>query len=134
MHMRWFALFLLALGSLNGSSAFADPEQSKAAGETHRILQFENEQVRVWKTIILPNQPLKYHRHDHPRILVALTDTQLRVTEENKASSPDNPDHVHNWKKNNAYWLDADPKDAPLHGDVNESDHPMEVMVIELKK
>jgi hypothetical protein len=36
-------------------------------------LQFENEHLKVWKTIILPNQPLNLHRHDHGRALIALT-------------------------------------------------------------
>jgi hypothetical protein len=29
---------------------------------TRRELQFENDHLKVWKTIILPNQPLNLHR------------------------------------------------------------------------
>ena len=31
--------------------------------QTRREPQFENEHVRVWKSIIMPNQPLALHRH-----------------------------------------------------------------------
>lgn len=39
---------------------------------THKVFQFENEHVRVWKTIIMPHQPLKMHRHDCGRVVVGL--------------------------------------------------------------
>ena len=42
------------------------------APQTRREPQFENEHVRVWKSIILPNQPLALHRHDYGRTIVAL--------------------------------------------------------------
>ena len=40
--------------------------------ETRRVPQFENEHVLVWKSIIVPNQPLEMHRHDNPRAIIAL--------------------------------------------------------------
>ena len=33
---------------------------------TGRTPQFENEYVEVWKSVIVPNQPLEMHRHDNP--------------------------------------------------------------------
>ena len=39
---------------------------------TRRIPQFENDRVRVWKSVIEPKQPLTLHRHEHGRTLVAL--------------------------------------------------------------
>jgi len=30
---------------------------------TRRIPQFENDEVRVWKSVIAPKQPLTMHRH-----------------------------------------------------------------------
>ena len=50
---------------------------------TRREPQFDNEHVKVWKSIILPNQPLRLHRHDNGRALIALTDGKLNVV--NKA-------------------------------------------------
>lgn len=47
----------------------ARPQQG---AQTRREPQFENQHVRVWKSIVLPNQPLALHRHDHGRTIVAL--------------------------------------------------------------
>ena len=40
--------------------------------QTHRVIQFENEHVRVWKTTIMPHQPLKMHSIDCARVVVGL--------------------------------------------------------------
>ena len=47
------------------------PARKQQTG-TRREPQFENEQVQVWKSIIMPNQPLALHRHDFGRTIVAL--------------------------------------------------------------
>lgn len=94
--------------------------------QTHRVFQFENEHVRVWKTIIMPHQPLKMHRHDCARVVVGLKGGTLTKIEETGETS-----HL-NFDSGVAYWLTEDPP-GTLHGDINESDEPIEVMVIELK-
>ena len=33
---------------------------------------FENDDVKVWKTVIVPNSPLSMHRHEHGRTIVVL--------------------------------------------------------------
>lgn len=93
---------------------------------THRVFQFENEHVRVWKTVIMPNQPLKTHRHDCARVIVGLKGGSLTKIEETGETSE------LNFETGNAYWLNEDPP-GTLHGDVNESSEPIEVMVIEIK-
>jgi beta-alanine degradation protein BauB len=93
---------------------------------THRELQFENAHVTVWKTIIMPHQPLKMHRHDCSRVIVALKGGSLTRIEETGEKS----ELLFDTGK--AYWLSEDPPDS-LHADVNESDEPIEVMVIEVK-
>lgn len=50
-------------------------------GTSRREPQFENSEVRVWKSIIFPNQPLALHRHDHGRALIALTTGALDVVD-----------------------------------------------------
>lgn len=80
---------------------------------TRRVPQFENEHVEVWKSIIMPNQPLTMHRHDDPRALIALTGGTLRVVNQ------DGDAHDMTWEAGSAYWLEADPP-GELHGDVNE--------------
>ena len=97
-----------------------------ASAKTHRVFQFENEHVRVWRTVIMPHQPLKMHRHDCSRVIVGLKGGTLTKIEETGERSPLVFD------TGCAYWLGEDPP-AVLHGDINESDEPIEVMVIELK-
>lgn len=94
--------------------------------QTHRIFQFENEHVRVWKTVIMPHQPLKMHRHDCPRVVVGLKGGSLTKIEQTGEISD------LKFETGVAYWLTEDPPET-LHGDINESDEPIEVMVIELK-
>lgn len=93
---------------------------------TRRVPQFENEHVEVWKSIIMPNQPLTMHRHDNPRALIALTGGTLRVVNQ------DGDTHDMTWETGSAYWLEADPP-GELHGDVNEGPEPVEVIVVQLK-
>ena len=93
---------------------------------TQRVPQFENEHLEVWKSIIMPDQPLTMHRHDNPRAIIALRGGTLTVTNDRGES------HDMTWETGNAYWLDAD---APgeLHGDVNAGTEPVEVIVVQLK-
>ncbi|HXH05286.1 MAG TPA: hypothetical protein VNI83_01730 [Vicinamibacterales bacterium] len=93
---------------------------------TRRIPQFENDRVRVWKSVIAPRQPLAMHRHDHPRVLVVLKGGRVRIVEEGGAS------RTVTWETGRAYWLPADPP-GTRHADVNEGEEPIEVMVIELR-
>ena len=99
-------------------------QQSDSA--TRRIPQFENGHVKVWKSIILPNQPLSMHRHEHSRALIALTDGNLDIVQNSGERET-----VH-WEAGQAYWLTHD-EPGTLHADVNNSDQPIEVIVAELK-
>ena len=99
-------------------------QQSDSA--TRRIPQFENGHVKVWKSIILPNQPLSMHRHEHSRALIALTDGNLDIVQNSGERET-----VH-WEAGQAYWLTHD-EPGTLHADVNNSDQPIEVIVVELK-
>ena len=120
MLFRSILLCTLAICSyLNGE------EQSQNSG-THRVFQFENEHVRVWKTVIMPHQPLKMHRHDCARVVVGLKGGSLTKIEETGETS------LLQFDTGKAYWLTEDPQ-GTLHGDINESDEPFEVMVIEIK-
>ncbi len=95
---------------------------------TKRIEQFSNNQVKVWKTIIYPTykQSLAMHRHEHNRVLVALTNGLLKITNDKGKL------HYLRLEKNKAYYLR---KDIPneLHKDENVTHYPIKVMVIELK-
>jgi len=117
-----FRLFIF----LTAFSIHLHGEETSQALSTHRVFQFENEYVRVWKTIIMPHQPLKMHRHDCARVVVGLKGGSLMKIEETGEISELIFD------TGNAYWLTEDPG-GTLHGDINESDEPIEVMVIEIK-
>ena len=43
----------------------AQTAQTAQSG-TRREPQFENALVKVWKSTIMPKQPLAMHRHEHP--------------------------------------------------------------------
>lgn len=101
--------------------------QQQASG-TRREPQFENEHVRVWKSIIMPNQPLALHRHDFGRTIVALKGGTLDVVD-----AQGNTMQQMVWETGKAYWLDADPKDQQ-HGDMNRTNEPIEVIVVELRR
>ena len=53
----------------------------------------------------LPKQPLVLHRHEHGRVLIALTDGQLEVVDHSGKKIG-----RYDWKAGKAYWLDADPQ------------------------
>lgn len=98
------------------------------AGQTRREPQFENDDVKVWKSIIMPNQPLQLHRHDHGRTIVALKGGTLEIVDASGKTL-----HQEKWESGKAYWLGKDPA-GQQHGDLNKGKEPMEVIVVELKK
>lgn len=96
------------------------------AMQTQRVPQFENEDVKVWESVVMPNAPLTMHRHEHPRVIIALSGGTMKIVEQN------GPTEEHVWETGKAYWLPANPPNT-MHADVNAGDKPIEVMVVELK-
>ena len=120
--IRRFAVIALCAASFGAGALWAQQAQT-----TRREPQFENEHVKVWKSIIMPKQPLSLHRHDHGRTIVALKGGQLKVVgKDNKALD------TYNWETGKAYWLGPDPP-GQMHGDLNDTTQPIEVIVVELK-
>ena len=101
--------------------------QQQATG-TRREPQFENTNVRVWKSIIMPNQPLSLHRHDFGRTIVALKGGTLDVVDGSGKTM-----QQLKWETGKAYWLDADPQNVQ-HGDLNRTKEPIEVIVVEMRR
>lgn len=121
MVMSKITLYLLLFSSMH---LFSNETQSQS---TTRFLQFENQHVKVWKTLIMPNQPLSMHRHDSSRVIVPLKGGTLQVIEQN------GDEHDLEFKEGSALWLEKDPLNT-LHADINRNDFPVEVMVIEVKE
>jgi hypothetical protein len=95
--------------------------------QTQRVQQFENNEVKVWKSTVVPNAPLAMHRHEHPRVIIALTGGAMKIVEQDGSSK------IHNWETGKAYWLPAN-QPGEMHSDVNAGIKPIEVMVVELKR
>jgi hypothetical protein len=115
----------LMVGVFLGTAGAMPPQESPAG--TQRIAQFENDDVKVWKSIVVPNAPLTMHRHEHGRVIIPIRDGTMKIVEQSGASE------AHVWETGKAYWL---PANAPntMHADVHAGDQPIEVMVVELKK
>ena len=111
------AMLLIPVGSMHSEGTDM---------QTQRFPQFENEDVKVWKSVIAPDAPLAMHRHDHPRVVIALQGGTMKVVEQN------GPTEEHVWETGKAYWLPANPPNT-VHADVNAGDKAIEVMVVELK-
>jgi beta-alanine degradation protein BauB len=122
--IRQLTIAALCVASFGAGALWA----YQAQGASRREPQFENEHVKVWKSIIMPKQPLALHRHDHGRALIALTDGRLNVVDKSGKTLD-----TYNWEKGKAYWLGVDPP-GQQHGDVNDTGQPIEVIVVELKK
>ena len=121
--VRAFVALSLCGASFGAGVIWAQQSQ----GTTRREPQFENEHVRVWKSIILPKQPLALHRHERGRALIALKGGQLKVVDKDGKTLD-----TYDWESGRAYWLDADPP-GQMHGDVNDTNDTIEVIVVELK-
>ncbi len=115
----------IALGLLLGTIAGITQAKNET---THRIEQFSNDKVNVWRTVIypVPGQALTMHRHEHDRVVVALTNGLLKITNDKGKI------HYLKLEKDKAYYLTKD-RANELHNDVNMTNHEIKVMVIELK-
>lgn len=119
---KYFIFFMTGFIFLITTLAYGSSER------THRVTEFTNEKVNVWKTTIYPSisQTLTMHRHEYNRVLIALDDGVLKIKNDKGKV------HYLNLVKNKVYYLK---KDIPneLHSDENTTNHPINVLVIELK-
>ncbi|HXC97537.1 MAG TPA: hypothetical protein VNU92_17690 [Edaphobacter sp.] len=95
--------------------------------QTQRFPQFDNEDVKVWRSVVLPHQPLTMHRHEHPRVIIPLRGGLMKIVEQSGKTEQ------HQWDVGHAYWLPANEPNT-MHADVNGGTEPIEVMVVELQK
>ena len=121
---RFITTLVLVLGAAGAAVAI----QQAQASATRREPQFENNNVKVWKSIIMSNQPLTLHRHEFGRTIVTLKGGTLDIVD---AGGKTTKKVV--WETGKAYWLDKDPA-GQQHGDINRGTEPIEVMVVEMRK
>jgi hypothetical protein len=124
MTWRWTVGGLVAVAFAAGVAAGARAQP----GATRREPQFENEHVQVWKSIIMPNQPLALHRHDFGRTIVAVKGGTLDIVDARGATVK-----TMTWETGKAYWLDKDPA-GEQHGDMNRGTDPIEVIVVQMRR
>lgn len=119
----WHRVALIAPPAVAAVSGLLIAQQAAS----QRFPQFENDDVKVWRSVIVPGAPVTPHHHDHARIIVALTGGKIDLVQQN------GPTEHQVWETGKAYWL---PKNEPntLHTDVNIGTEPVVVMVIEMKK
>jgi hypothetical protein len=124
MKSRWMIAGVLAVVFTAGVADGSIQQQTA----TRREPQFENEQVQVWKSIIMPNQPLALHRHDFGRTIVALKGGTLDIVNAKGETMK-----KLTWETGKAYWLDQDPA-GEQHGDMNRGTEPIEVIVVQQRR
>jgi hypothetical protein len=95
--------------------------------QTQRTQLIQNDDVKVWRSMVLPNSPLTMHRHDHPRVIIPLEGGTMNIVDQRGAKES------HVWEAGKAYWLPANPPNT-MHADVNAGNKPIEVVVVELQK
>jgi hypothetical protein len=110
------ALPLVALGVLAAQQTL-----------TQRFPQFENDDVKVWKSVIAPNAPLAPHRHEHGRVLIPLRGGPIDIVQADGST-----EHFV-WETGKPFWLPASPPNT-MHSDLNKGPGTIEVVVVELKK
>ena len=123
--MKLHAFVIAAAIVMASGIAVAADQQSTPA--TRREPQFENDNVRVWKSIIEPNQPLSLHRHDFGRTIVVLKGGKLDIVDASGKTMK-----TLTWETGKAYWLDKDPA-GQQHGDINHGKDAIEVIVVEMR-
>lgn len=88
---------------------------------------FENEKVRVWRTVMKPGEPLPVHQHAKPRVAIPLEDFKFKRV----FASGKEQEVVFDFGQ--AYWEGTQPEHDPYEVQV-ESDGPgKEVIVVEIK-
>ena len=95
-----------------------DPEQASHAGHPGFKLEFENESVRVVRITIGPHEKIPMHELT-PRVLVLLTDQNLKVT------LPNGESREEHHKAGESMWVTGG-----RHSGENLSDRPIEFVAV----
>ena len=122
MRLKWIGS-AIALVPVFGAGVVVGQQ----AASSRREPQFENSEVQVWKSIVMPSQPLALHRHDHGRALISLNGGMLNVVDGTGKVMD-----TYKLEAGKAMWLEAD-KAGTQHADVNPGKAPVEVIVVQLK-
>lgn len=89
-------------------------------------VEVDKENVSIVRVVIFPQEEIGLHRHDYPKIAIALQGgVMTRVEEDGRESEVEFPTGV-------AVYRPADPE-GELHRAVNRSDQTIELLLIQIK-
>lgn len=94
--------------------------------QIQRIPQFENDRVTVWKSVLPPGAESTLHRHDHGRTVIGIVGGDLKTV------AADGRVTVNHFETGKAVWQDPMPP-GEMHKDLNDTNHTIEVIVVEVK-
>ena len=98
----------------------------QAGAQMQRIPQFDNERASSWRSVLPPHTESTLHRHDRYRTVIAIVGGDLKTVSASGETT------VSHYETGHAYWLAPMPPGA-MHKDVNDTDKPIEVVVVEIK-
>ncbi len=121
MTLKQWLVASMTFVSLLSSAYAAGPATTR-----HQLLS--NDKTKVWEAVIYPgkHQELSMHRHDYPRVLIALNDGMLKITNDKGES------RLLKLNQGKAYFFPRDTANE-LHTDENLSQHAMKMFVVELR-
>jgi quercetin dioxygenase-like cupin family protein len=114
-------------GESNRAAAQAPPQKPATPAPARITSEIENEDTHVWKVHLPAKQSSSLHRHNHPRVVVALSGGPLKLVV--KGAAP----RVLPWQGGKAYWIPADAS-GEYHTYLNDSDRPIEFIYIEFER
>jgi hypothetical protein len=104
----------------------AQAPQAPKQPEMTRVPQFDNDRAVSWKSIIPPHTESTLHRHDRYRTVIAIVGGDLTSV------SASGERTVTRYETGKAYWQEPMPPGA-MHKDRNDTDRPIELVVVENK-
>src|SRR5215469_12297591 len=104
---------LVAALGLAGAANLVPQQPPSSPAATQRAPQFENDEVAVWKTTVMPKAPLAMHTHEHPRVIVALAGGDMKIVYADGGSQDEH------WETGKAYWLSSE-EGKRRHADQNQ--------------
>lgn len=117
-----FRLVEIELKKPKGSPVQFPPLDPLKVDSKHYKVEFENDQVRVVRAKFDPGYKTPMHQHDLSRVVVFLTETNLKITAADGTTS-----------ETKAAAGDVRMSGAAKHEELNVSGKPFEVLVVELK-
>jgi len=97
------------------------------ACETKRKVFIDNQETKVWETVVCPNQRLPFHTHQHARVVIPNQTGTLKVIYRSGKET-----FIHLKKQTPILLSKSQGREA--HQDVNIGKQPIHVTVIELKQ